>query len=160
MIDFSTQLHTAHTTHLHAKIVSRHVYVRRTYVYNPFISKYYMYYKLRWVVVIGQAYRQVTQLSHYFVDTVLLYTSSCIELQLFQVLFGLGHSNVHDNINNRADWVICIAILRISPNSNVTLFDPSKRCSKRYSKRSVTLLINTPNIRSMSKSGNIWWERC
>ena len=27
MIDFSTQLHTAHTTHLHAQIVLRHVYV-------------------------------------------------------------------------------------------------------------------------------------
>ena len=64
MIDSSTQLHTAHTTHLHAQIVLRHVYVRRTYVYNPFISKYYMYYKLRWVVVIGQAHRQVTQLGH------------------------------------------------------------------------------------------------
>ena len=64
MIVFSTQLHTAHTTHLHAQIALRHVYVRRKDVYNPFISKYYMYYKLRWVVVIGQAHRQVTQMGH------------------------------------------------------------------------------------------------
>ena len=46
------------------------------------------------------------------------------------------------NVNNRADWVIFVAILRISPYSNLTLFYPSKRCSKRSAK----LLMNTSNI--------------
>ena len=35
------------------------------------------------------------------------------------------------NVNNRADWVIFVAVLRISP---LTLFYPSKLCSKRSAK--------------------------
>ena len=75
----------------------------------------------------------------------LMYSSIVYRTVLSTVLRNLNTNyelrTARLSVNNRAGWVIFVATLRISPYSNLTLFYTSKRCSKRSAK----LLMNTSN---------------